>query len=65
VTAFTYLLRHFQPGVKESALLVMDTQEAVNQRFVKSPEALAPFQRAIDAARTNSVPVDLCSSSFS
>jgi len=38
-----------------SALLVMDVQKGIVQRFVSSVDALAPFQRAVAAARASGV----------
>jgi Amidases related to nicotinamidase len=41
----------------KSALLVMDMQNSVVSRYVKSEEELLPFQKAIAAARSNEIPV--------
>jgi nicotinamidase-related amidase len=40
-----------------TALLVMDVQQGTIQRFAFGPQALEPFQRAVEAARTQQVPV--------
>jgi hypothetical protein len=40
-----------------SALLVMDVQNGIVQRFAERPEALIPFQRAVSAARRAGIPV--------
>jgi len=40
-----------------SALLVMDVQKGIVQRFGAHPGALEPFQRAVAAARGARVPV--------
>jgi len=40
-----------------SALLVMDVQKGIVQRFAPRPELLVPFQRAVAAARLASIPV--------
>ena len=39
------------------ALLVMDVQEGIVKRFGEKPEALAPFRRAVSAARAAGIPV--------
>ncbi len=39
------------------ALLVMDVQNGIVQRFAEKPEVMAPFQRAVNAARRAGVPV--------
>ena len=43
--------------LSNSALLVMDVQQGVVQRFGSKLESLEPFQRAIGAARAAGVPV--------
>ena len=40
-----------------SALLVMDVQQGIVERFGGIPESLEPFRRAISAARTAGIPV--------
>jgi nicotinamidase-related amidase len=40
-----------------SALLVMDVQNGIVQRFAEKPEAMVPFQRAVTAARRAGIPV--------
>ena len=40
-----------------SALLVMDVQNGIVQRFAEKPEAMVPFQRAVSAARRAGIPV--------
>ena len=40
-----------------SALLVMDVQNGIVQRFAEKPEVMAPFQRAVNAARRAGIPV--------
>jgi nicotinamidase-related amidase len=40
-----------------SALLVMDVQNGIVQRFAEKPEAMVPFQRAVNAARRAGIPV--------
>jgi nicotinamidase-related amidase len=40
-----------------SALLVMDVQNGIVQRFAEKPEAMVPFQRAVNAARHAGIPV--------
>jgi len=40
-----------------AALLVMDVQNGIVQRFAGKPETLAPFQRAVSAARAAGIPV--------
>ena len=40
-----------------SALLVMDVQNGIVQRFAEKPEVMAPFQRAVSAARCAGIPV--------
>ncbi|MCL6452359.1 MAG: cysteine hydrolase [Alicyclobacillus sp.] len=42
---------------RRSALLVMDVQNGIVSRFAEREEALAPFQRAVAAARQAGVPV--------
>jgi nicotinamidase-related amidase len=39
------------------ALLVMDVQNGIVQRFAEKPEVMAPFQRAVSAARGAGIPV--------
>ncbi|WP_019914118.1 cysteine hydrolase family protein [Paenibacillus sp. HW567] len=41
----------------KSALLVMDMQNSVVSRFVDNEQALLPFQKAIEAARSHAIPV--------
>lgn len=43
--------------VSTRALLVMDVQQGIVDRYQSGPNALVPFQRAIAAARTNHIPV--------
>ncbi len=40
-----------------SALLVMDVQNGIVSRFTEKPEAIAPFQVAVNAARHAGIPV--------
>jgi nicotinamidase-related amidase len=40
-----------------SALLVMDVQNGIVQRFAEKPDAMIPFQRAVSAARRAGIPV--------
>jgi nicotinamidase-related amidase len=40
-----------------SALLVMDVQNGIVQRFAEKPEVMVPFQRAVSAARRAGIPV--------
>ncbi len=40
-----------------SALLVMDVQNGIVQRFAEKPEVMIPFQRAVSAARRAEIPV--------
>ena len=40
-----------------SALLVMDVQNGIVQRFAEKPEVMIPFQRAVSAARHVGIPV--------
>jgi nicotinamidase-related amidase len=40
-----------------SALLVMDVQNGIVQRFAEKSEVIAPFQRAVNAARQAGIPV--------
>jgi nicotinamidase-related amidase len=40
-----------------SALLVMDVQNGIVQRFAEKPEVMAPFQRAVSVARHAGIPV--------
>ena len=44
------------PG-NHSALLVMDVQNGIVQRFAEKPEVIAPIQRAVNAARGTGIPV--------
>lgn len=39
------------------ALLVMDVQNGIVSRFAESAAAVAPFEKAVGAARANSIPV--------
>ncbi|MHA6481645.1 cysteine hydrolase family protein [Paenibacillus sp. strain BS8-2] len=41
----------------KSALLVMDMQNSVVSRYVSNDEVILPFQKAIEAARSNSISV--------
>jgi len=40
-----------------SALLVMDVQNGIVQRFAEKPEVMVPFQHAVSAARRAGIPV--------
>ncbi|HUW98734.1 MAG TPA: isochorismatase family cysteine hydrolase [Acidiferrobacter sp.] len=40
-----------------AALLVMDVQNGIVERFADGPERLAPFQQAVAAARKSAIPV--------
>jgi len=40
-----------------SALLVMDVQNGIVQRFAEKPEVMVPFQRAVSSARRAGIPV--------
>ena len=40
-----------------SALLVMDVQNGIVQRYAEKPEVLAPLQHAVSAARSAGIPV--------
>lgn len=40
-----------------TALLVMDLQNGILSRFAENEEVVRPFQKAIDAARQNQIPV--------
>ncbi|PLS08367.1 cysteine hydrolase family protein [Neobacillus cucumis] len=42
---------------KKSALLVMDLQNGIVSRFAENADVLHPFQKAIEAARQNHIPV--------
>ncbi|MGG1674135.1 cysteine hydrolase family protein [Neobacillus sp. NRS-1170] len=42
---------------KNSALLVMDLQNGIVSRFAENTDVLHPFQKAIEAARQNQIPV--------
>lgn len=42
---------------KKTALLVMDLQNGIVSRFAEKKEVLHPFQKAIEAARQNNIPV--------
>ncbi|NRD79979.1 cysteine hydrolase [Bacillus sp. BRMEA1] len=42
---------------KKTALLVMDLQNGIVSRFAENTEMLKPFQKAIEAARENHIPV--------
>jgi nicotinamidase-related amidase len=42
---------------KKTALLVMDLQNGIVSRFADNPEVLKPFQKAVEAARQNKIPV--------
>ncbi|WP_026564934.1 isochorismatase family cysteine hydrolase [Bacillus sp. UNC41MFS5] len=42
---------------QKTALLVMDLQNGIVSRFAENTEILKPFQRAIEAARQNHIPV--------
>jgi nicotinamidase-related amidase len=41
----------------KTALLVMDLQNGIVSRFVENTEVLLPFQKAVEAARQNNIPV--------
>jgi nicotinamidase-related amidase len=41
----------------KTALLVMDLQNGIVSRFAENTEILQPFQRAVEAARQNHIPV--------
>ncbi|WP_413309836.1 isochorismatase family cysteine hydrolase [Bacillus sp. 1P10SD] len=41
----------------KTALLVMDLQNGIVSRFAENREVLQPFQRAVEAARQNRIPV--------
>ncbi|CAM4313236.1 cysteine hydrolase family protein [Paenibacillus xylanexedens] len=43
--------------INNSALLIMDMQKSVVSQFVKDREALLPFQKAIETARSHAIPV--------
>ena len=43
--------------VNKTALLVMDVQNGIVQRFAEKPGIIAPLQRAVNAARRAGVPV--------
>ncbi|OPH57794.1 isochorismatase [Paenibacillus ferrarius] len=40
-----------------TALLLMDVQNAITSRFAELSEALVPFQKALETARRNGIPV--------
>ncbi len=40
-----------------SALLVMDVQNGIVERYTEKPEVMAPFQRAVNTARRAGIPV--------
>ncbi|MFP5116042.1 cysteine hydrolase family protein [Bacillaceae bacterium C204] len=42
---------------KNTALLVMDLQNGIVSRFAGNAEVLHPFQKAVEAARQNNIPV--------
>jgi nicotinamidase-related amidase len=42
---------------KNTALLVMDLQNGIVSRFVQDAEGMAPFQKAVQAARSANIPV--------
>ncbi|MDR4949724.1 cysteine hydrolase [Neobacillus cucumis] len=42
---------------KKTALLVMDLQNGIVSRFGENIEILQPFQKAVEAARQNNIPV--------
>ncbi|NMI06802.1 cysteine hydrolase [Paenibacillus sp. SZ31] len=44
-------------SMSKSALLIMDMQKSVVSQFVKDREALLPFQKAIETARSHAIPV--------
>jgi nicotinamidase-related amidase len=44
-------------AASNSALLVMDVQNGIVERFAEAAEAMAPFQRAVAAARGAGIPV--------
>lgn len=41
----------------KAALLVMDLQNGIVSRFAENKEVLQPFQKAVEAARQNQIPV--------
>jgi nicotinamidase-related amidase len=41
----------------QSALLLMDFQNGIVERYADRPEVMAPFQRAVNAARCAEIPV--------
>ena len=43
--------------MSHTALLVMDVQNGIVERFATNPEVLAPFQKAVAAAREAEIPV--------
>lgn len=42
---------------QRAALLIMDVQNAIASRFASMGEALLPFQKAVEAARSHNIPV--------
>lgn len=42
---------------QRAALLIMDVQNAIASRFAGMGEALLPFQKAVEAARSHNIPV--------
>ncbi|MHB8231678.1 MAG: cysteine hydrolase family protein [bacterium] len=40
-----------------SALLVMDVQNGIVERYAENPEVMVPFKRAVNAARNADIPV--------
>ncbi|WP_040207498.1 cysteine hydrolase family protein [Neobacillus jeddahensis] len=46
-----------QNQANKTALLVMDLQNGIVSRYGETPEVLQPFQKAIEAARQNEIPV--------
>lgn len=42
---------------KKSALLIMDLQNGIVSRYLENTEVLHPFQKAVEAARENHIPV--------
>ena len=43
--------------MSHTALLVMDVQNGIVERFATNPDVLAPFQKAVAAAREADIPV--------
>jgi nicotinamidase-related amidase len=49
--------KHMDNQNGKIALLVMDLQNGIVSRFAENTEILQPFQRAVEAARLNGIPV--------